>query len=96
MTITDQFPGCADAETVNGNMDERSPSPDPQENLKFPFIHTQKRDPLRIRAYDQADYQALRPDFHPRWAQAQLALAVLLWGIVIVIVWWWSSGWMAS
>jgi hypothetical protein len=81
MTITDQFPSCVDAETVESNMDERNPSPDLQEDLKFPdLIHTQKRDPQFVRAHDRADCQALLPDFHPRWGQAQLALAVLLWG----------------
>ena len=93
ITIKDRFPRWVDAVTVESNMAERDSSPDLQEDLQSSdFIDTQQRDPQFVRAHDRADYQVILPDFDPGWAQAQLALAVMLWGIVIMVVWSWSSG----
>jgi hypothetical protein len=85
--MTNQSPRWADAKTADRGTEGRDLPPRSQaEIFEFPhLIHHV------VRPYDWANYHEPPANFDPHWAQVQLALAALLWGIVAVIV-----GWLVS
>ena len=91
--MTNQSPHWADAETADRGMELRDPPVrSPTAIFEFPpMTHRQNHFPHVVRPYDWGNYHEPPANFDPHWAQVQLALAALLWGIVAVIV-----GWLVS